>query len=88
MIGCGKEEKGEDAREGSVVVVWHQILRSAQCLLYPNSYGISLQKARLKLPSWYKVSAILPPLALEQCSSEATAKLKSHSGKIALDLEW
>ncbi len=46
----------------------------------------SLQKARLKLPSWYKISAILPPLALEQCSSEATAKLKSHSGKIALDL--
>ncbi|MEM6343113.1 MAG: class I SAM-dependent methyltransferase [Bacteroidota bacterium] len=46
----------------------------------------SLQKARLKLPSWYKVSAILPPLALEQCSSEATAKLKSHTGKIALDL--
>ncbi|MEL7534274.1 MAG: class I SAM-dependent methyltransferase [Bacteroidota bacterium] len=46
----------------------------------------SLQKARLKLPSWYNVSAILPPLALEQCSSEATAKLKSVHGKIALDL--
>lgn len=46
----------------------------------------SLQKARLKLPSWYHVSAILPPLALEQCSSEATAKLKSFSGHRALDL--
>ncbi|MEL6846125.1 MAG: RsmD family RNA methyltransferase, partial [Bacteroidota bacterium] len=46
----------------------------------------SLQKARTKLPLWYQKRAILPPLALEQCSSEATASLKKHQGERALDL--
>ncbi|MEL7339784.1 MAG: SAM-dependent methyltransferase, partial [Bacteroidota bacterium] len=43
----------------------------------------SLQKARLKLPLWYEKRAILPPLALEQCSSEATASLKKYRGERA-----
>lgn len=46
----------------------------------------SLQKARSKLPLWYQKRAILPPLALEQCSSEATARLKKYLGARALDL--
>lgn len=38
------------------------------------------QKAKSKIPSWYKAKNIVFPstLAMEQCSSEATARLKSE----------
>lgn len=45
-----------------------------------------LQRAQRKLPSWYAVQAIIPPLAYEQCSSEATAALKPIDGTRGLDL--
>jgi hypothetical protein len=45
-----------------------------------------LQRARLKLPSWYAVQAIIPALAYEQASSEATARLKRIEGQSCLDL--
>jgi len=48
------------------------------------------QKAKRKLPEWYQTKRIIFPslLALEQCSSEATAKYKSNlvSGKTGIDL--
>jgi hypothetical protein len=45
-----------------------------------------LQRARHKLPSWYAVQAVIPPLAYEQASSEASAALKSLEGTRGLDL--
>lgn len=48
-----------------------------------------LEKAKKKLPTWYKHLCILPPRAFEQCSSEASAQLKSRlwaDGERALDL--
>lgn len=45
-----------------------------------------LQRARLKLPSWFAVQAIIPGLAYEQASSEATARLKRIDGQTCLDL--
>lgn len=50
----------------------------------------SRQKARQKLPEWFATKGILfpPPLSLEQCSSEITAKYKAGllSGKAMADL--
>jgi hypothetical protein len=46
----------------------------------------SLQKARRKLPLWYRHNAILPERALEQASSARTASLKKYQGKRLLDL--
>ncbi|WP_340152870.1 hypothetical protein [uncultured Marivirga sp.] len=49
----------------------------------------SRQKAKAKLPEWYAKKVWFPPkLSLEQCSSEATAKFKSHlvSGSSFADL--
>ncbi|MBX7242626.1 MAG: class I SAM-dependent methyltransferase [Bacteroidia bacterium] len=45
-----------------------------------------LQKSREKLPTYYNVCAIIPPLAFEQCSSEASASRKSFEGKSVIDL--
>lgn len=45
-----------------------------------------LQRARTKLPSYYAVRALLPPLAYEQSSSEECALRKSLSGESVLDL--
>ena len=45
-----------------------------------------LQRARTKLPSYYRARCILPPLAFEQASSEETAALKSFEGNICIDL--
>lgn len=45
-----------------------------------------LQRSRLKLPAFYAVQAIVPPLAFEQCSSEKAASAKDFSGKTCLDL--
>lgn len=45
-----------------------------------------LQRARQKLPSWYAVQAVIPPLAYEQCSSELAASQKPFRGARALDL--
>lgn len=48
------------------------------------------QKAKTKLPEWYQTKGIIFPsiLALEQCSSEATARYKSSliAGKHLVDL--
>ena len=47
-------------------------------------------KARHKLPEWYSQSQVIfpPPLSMEQCSSEATARSKASlfTGEMALDL--
>lgn len=45
-----------------------------------------LQRARRKLPSYYEARTILPPLAFEQASSEASAARKSWSGDLCIDL--
>lgn len=45
-----------------------------------------LQKSRKKLPTYYNHSCIIPPLAYEQASSEATAAMKRYKGKRCLDL--
>ncbi len=45
-----------------------------------------LQRSRLKLPTFYAVQAIIPPLAFEQCSSERAASAKDFPGKTCLDL--
>lgn len=45
-----------------------------------------LQKSKDKLPSFYEVRAIIPPLAYEQCSSEQAAGLKPIQGRRILDL--
>lgn len=44
------------------------------------------QRSRLKLPSFFAVQAIVPPLAFEQCSSELAASAKEASGQRCLDL--
>lgn len=45
-----------------------------------------LQRARVKLPSYYAALCILPPLSFEQSSSEETASVKRYSGNTCLDL--
>ena len=45
-----------------------------------------LRRAERKLPSWYAARCIIPPLAFEQSSSEATAARKNYSGALAVDL--
>lgn len=45
-----------------------------------------LQRARRKLPSYYRARCILPPRAFEQSSSEECARHKSYSGSRCLDL--
>ncbi len=45
-----------------------------------------LQKSKEKLPTYYNVCAVIPPLAFEQCSSEASASRKSFEGKSVIDL--
>jgi hypothetical protein len=45
-----------------------------------------LQRSKSKLPSFYAVKAIIPPLAFEQCSSERAASAKDFSGARCLDL--
>jgi THUMP domain-like/Conserved hypothetical protein 95 len=45
-----------------------------------------LQRSKSKLPSFYAVKAIIPPLAFEQCSSERAASAKDFSGTRCLDL--
>lgn len=44
------------------------------------------QRSRLKLPSFFAVQAIVPPLTFEQCSSELAASAKEASGQRCLDL--
>jgi hypothetical protein len=46
----------------------------------------NLQKSRSKLPSYYKVQAIVPTLAYEQSSSEECAERKQLTGESVLDL--
>ena len=45
-----------------------------------------LQRARTKLPSYYRARCILPPLAFEQASSEAVASEKRYGGRLCIDL--
>ncbi|MDR2883192.1 MAG: class I SAM-dependent methyltransferase [Alistipes sp.] len=45
-----------------------------------------LRRAGSKFPSWHAARCIIPPLAFEQSSSEATAALKEYSGALAIDL--
>jgi len=45
-----------------------------------------LQRARRKLPSYYRARCILPPVAFEQASSEECAAHKSGAGATCLDL--
>ncbi|MFI3282240.1 MAG: methyltransferase domain-containing protein [Rikenellaceae bacterium] len=45
-----------------------------------------LQRAKSKLPSYFAARCIIPSLAFEQSSSEATAALKSISGESLLEL--
>jgi hypothetical protein len=45
-----------------------------------------LQRAREKLPSYYAARCIVPPLAFEQCSSEAAAAMKDYAGALCIDL--
>jgi hypothetical protein len=45
-----------------------------------------LQRARVKLPSYFAARCVLPPIAFEQSSSEATAFRKEYSGRVAVDL--
>lgn len=45
-----------------------------------------LQRAKVKLPSYYQALCVIPPLSYEQSSSEAAAGLKDYSGDLCLDL--
>ncbi len=45
-----------------------------------------LQRARLKLPSYYAARCIIPDRAFEQSSSEATAECKAMEGESLLEL--
>lgn len=45
-----------------------------------------LQRARHKLPSYYEVRAILPPLSFEQSSSETAAGRHEWNGELCVDL--
>lgn len=45
-----------------------------------------LQKAKEKMPTYYRSRCIIPPLAYEQSSSEVAASMKNVSGKRCLDL--
>ncbi len=45
-----------------------------------------LQRSRTKLPSYYAARCIIPSLAFEQSSSEATASIKTIEGKSLLEL--
>lgn len=45
-----------------------------------------LQKARKKLPSFYKAQCIISPKAYEQCSSEAAASHRHYRGEFCIDL--
>ena len=45
-----------------------------------------LQRARTKLPSYYRARCILPPLSFEQASSESTAETKRYAGRLCIDL--
>jgi len=45
-----------------------------------------LQRARTKLPSYYRARCILPPLSFEQASSERTAETKRFAGNFCIDL--
>lgn len=45
-----------------------------------------LQRARRKLPSYYRAGCILPPVAFEQASSEECAAHKSGGGETCLDM--
>lgn len=45
-----------------------------------------LQRAERKLPSYYAARCIIPSLAFEQSSSEATAFNRRFSGRLAVDL--
>lgn len=45
-----------------------------------------LDRARTKLPDYYRCRCILPDLAFEQSSSEKAAATKLHSGDVAIDL--
>lgn len=45
-----------------------------------------LQKAKKKIPSFYKVQSIISPKAYEQCSSEAAASHRHYSGEFCIDL--
>jgi hypothetical protein len=45
-----------------------------------------LGRAERKLPSYYAGGCVIPALAFEQSSSEATAARKNYSGKLCIDL--
>lgn len=45
-----------------------------------------LQKAKKKIPSFYKAQCIISPKAYEQCSSEAAASHRHFEGEFCLDL--
>ena len=65
--------------------------RVALSLRHPHAALIAsqvkyLQRARTKLPSYYAARCIIPPLAFEQSSSEATAAHKAYTGRLCIDL--
>lgn len=45
-----------------------------------------LQRAKMKLPSYYEARCIIPSRAFEQSSSEVTAGMKRYSGERCIDL--
>ncbi len=45
-----------------------------------------LQRARIKLPSYYAAECIIPERGFEQCSSELCASVKELSGDLCIDL--
>lgn len=45
-----------------------------------------LQRARIKLPEFYKARCIIPSLAFEQSSSQHCAKLLDFGGRLCIDL--
>ncbi|MFI3331061.1 MAG: SAM-dependent methyltransferase [Rikenellaceae bacterium] len=45
-----------------------------------------LQRARVKLPSYFEAKCIIPNLGFEQCSSESLAKSREYKGELCIDL--
>ncbi|MCC8087696.1 MAG: RsmD family RNA methyltransferase [Rikenellaceae bacterium] len=45
-----------------------------------------LQRCKAKIPKFYEVRCIIPPLSYEQSSSHVTAESKQYSGNLCIDL--
>lgn len=79
--------EGEQLIEQYIDMPHHEVAIKSRNALLATSIKY-LEKAKSKLPSWYKAKAVINSQLFEQSSSEATAlaKFQDYSGITALDL--